>query len=102
MEVIIKRSNKPDKKFDVVIDNKKTVSFGFKSMSDFTLHKGPERKARYIARHKSNEDWAKSGIKTVRFYAKHVLWNKPTLQASVNDLNHRYKKIKFILKNEYI
>ena len=85
MEVIIKRSNKPDKKFDAVIDNKKTVSFGLKSMSDFTLHKDPERKARYIASHKSNEDWAKSGIKTAGFYAKHVLWNKPTLQASVND-----------------
>ena len=99
MEVIIKRSNKPDKKFDVVIDNKKIVSFGFKNMSDFTLHKDPERKARYIARHKSNEDWAKSGIKTAGFYAKHVLWNKPTLQASVNDLNHRYKSIRFILKN---
>ena len=68
-------------------------------MSDFTLHKDPERKARYIARHKSNEDWAKSGIKIAGFYAKHVLWNKPTLQASVNDLNHRYKNIKFILKN---
>ena len=77
----------------------KNVSFGLKNMSDFTLHKDPERKARYIARHKSNEDWAKSGIKTAGFYAKHVLWNKPTLQASVNDLNHRYKNIKFILKN---
>lgn len=99
MEVIIKRSNKPDKKFDAVIDNKKTVAFGAKGMADFTLHKDPERKARYIARHKSNEDWAKSGIKTAGFYAKHVLWNKPTLQASINDLNHRYKNIKFILKN---
>ena len=78
---------------------KKTVSFGFKQMSDFALHKDPERKARYIARHKSNEDWAKSGIKTAGFYAKRVLWNTPTLQASVNDLNHRYKNIKFILKN---
>ena len=99
MEVIIKRSNKPDKKFDVVLDNTKTISLGFKSMSDFTLHKDPERKARYIARHKSNEDWAKSGIKTAGFYAKHVLWNKPTLQGSINHLNHRYKNIKFILKN---
>jgi hypothetical protein len=99
MEVIIKRSHKPDKKFDAIIDNKKTVAFGAKGMADFTLHKDPERKARYIARHKSNEDWANSGIKTAGFYAKHVLWNKPTLQASVNDLNHRYKNIKFILKN---
>ena len=58
MEVIIKRSHKPDKKFDAIIDNKKTVAFGAKGMADFTLHKDPERKARYIARHRSNEDWA--------------------------------------------
>ena len=99
MEVIIKRSNKPDKKFDAVIDNKKTVSFGAKGASDFTLHKNPERKARYIARHKANEDWTKSGVKTAGFYSRNILWNKPTLQASVNDLNSKYKDIKFILKN---
>ena len=98
MEVVIKRSNKPDKKSDVVIDNKKTVAVGAKGMADFTLHKDTERKARYIARHRSNEDWAKSGIKAAGFYAKHALWNKPTLHASIRDLNHRYKNIKFILK----
>ncbi len=98
MEVIIKKSNKPDKKFDAVIDNKKTVSFGSKNASDFTLHKDLERKAKYIARHKSNETWDKSGIKTAGFYSRFVLWNKPTLQASVNDLNSKYKDIKFILK----
>jgi len=99
MEVIIKKSNKPDKKFDAVIDNKKTVSFGAKGMSDYTIHKDPERKARYIARHKANEDWTKSGVKTAGFYSRNILWNKPTLQASVNDLNSKYKDIKFILKN---
>ena len=99
MEVIIKRSNKPDKKFDAVIDNKKTVSFGAKGMSDYTIHKDPERKARYLARHKATEDWTKSGVKTAGFYSRNILWNKPTVQASVNDLNSKYKDIKFILKN---
>ena len=28
MDVIIKKSRKPEKKFDAVIDGKKTVSFG--------------------------------------------------------------------------
>ena len=52
MEVIIKKSRKPDKKFDAVIDGKKTVSFGAKNYSDYTLHKDDERKTRYINRHK--------------------------------------------------
>ena len=97
MEVIIKKSNKPEKKFDAVINGKKTVSFGSKGMSDYTLHKDPERKNRYVQRHRANEDWNKSGIDTAGFYAKHVLWNKPTLQASVNDLNKKYKNVTFKL-----
>ena len=105
MEVIIKKSNKHDKKFDAVIDGKKTVSFGAKGMSDYTLHKDPERKNRYVQRHKNmNEDWTKSGIKTAGFYAKHVLWNKPSLKESVAYLNKKYKDVKFILnlKCKYI
>jgi hypothetical protein len=45
-----------------------------------------------------NENLNKSGVKTAGFYAKHILWNKPTLKASVDDLNNKYKDIKFILK----
>ena len=97
MEVIIKKSNKPDKKFDAVIDGKKTISFGAKGFSDYTLHKDPERKNRYVQRHKNNEDWTKSGIDTAGFYAKHVLWNKPTLKESIKDLNKKYKDVKFKL-----
>ena len=99
MEIIIKKSSKSDKKLDAVIDDKKTVSFGAKNYSDYTLHKDPERKQRYIDRHKKNEDWTKTGIKTPGFYAKHVLWNKPSLKASVDDLNKKYKDVKFKLIN---
>lgn len=52
MEVIIRKSKKIDKKFDAVIDGKKTISFGQKNASDYTKHKDPERKQRYIDRHK--------------------------------------------------
>ena len=44
IEIIITPSKKPDKKFDAIIDNKKTVSFGAKGYSDFTQHKDPARK----------------------------------------------------------
>ena len=46
-----------------------------------------------------NEDWTKSGINTAGFYFKHVLWNKDTIQKSVNDLNNKYKSVNFILKS---
>jgi hypothetical protein len=99
MEIIIKKSRKPDKKLDAVIDGKKTVSFGAKNYSDYTLHKDDERKNRYINRHKKNEDWGLSGIDTAGFYAKNILWNKKTIKESVDDLNRKYKYVHFSLKN---
>ena len=87
MEIIIKKSTKSNKKLDAIIDGKKTVSFGARGYSDYTLHKDDERKNRYVNRHKKNEDWALSGIDTPGFYAKHILWNKKTVKESVDDLN---------------
>jgi hypothetical protein len=99
MEVIIKHSSKKDKKYDAVIDGTKTVSFGAAGASDYTIHKDAARKQRYIDRHKNREDWSKEGIRTAGFYARNVLWNKPTIQESIKDLNNKYKDIKFKLKS---
>ena len=96
MEVQIKRSKRKDKKFDAIIDGKKTVSFGAAGMSDYTKHKDVERKERYIARHKKKEDW--SNPKTAGFYAKNVLWNKTSLQASVADINKKFPTLNVKLK----
>ena len=98
MEVVITPSKNKNKKFDAVIDGKKTVSFGASGYSDYTKHKDNDRKNRYIDRHKSNEDWTKSGIRTPGFYSKHVLWNKSTIEESVHDLNKKYKDINFKYK----
>ena len=98
MNIEISKSNRNDKKFKAVIDDKKTVHFGAKGYSDYTKHKDPERKERCIDRHKQREDWGKSGVDSAGFYSKHVLWNKPTLQSSVNDLNKKFKSLNFKLK----
>jgi hypothetical protein len=98
MEVVITKSKNPDKKYDARIDGSKTVSFGQKGASDFTKHKDTERKNRYIDRHKKNENWNASGAKTAGFYSKHVLWNKPTLKASIDDINKRFKGLNVKMK----
>ena len=51
---------------------------------------------------RKNEEWTKVGIKTPGFYAKHVLWNKPSLKASVDDLNKKFKIVHFILKLAHV
>ena len=91
MEVVLTKSKKLDKTYGARVDGAKIVSFGQKGASDFTKHKHPDRNEKYIARHKKNEDWTKSGAKRAGFYSKHVLWNKPTLKASINDMNKRLK-----------
>ena len=81
-EMIIKKSKNPKKKYDAVIDNKKTVSFGASGYE--------ERKERYIARHKVNQDW--KGYKTAfLLYAENIVWNKPTMEASVKDTNQSFQ-----------
>ena len=89
MEVVISKSTNKNKKYDVVVDGKK-ISFGAATYSDYTIHKDPERKERYIARHKKNEDWNKSGIKTAGYWSKHLLWNMDTLQKSIDDISKKH------------
>lgn len=66
--IVFQPSNKKGKKYDAVVDGKKTVSFGQSGASDFTIHKDEDRKDRYITRHKKHENW--KDHKTADFYAK--------------------------------
>ena len=64
----------------------KTVHFGASGYKDYTLFSALEREQRkknYISRHKDKEDWSISGIDTPGFWAKHVLWNLPSVSASL-------------------
>ena len=69
MEVVLTKSQKPNKKYDARIDGTKTVSFGQEGASDFTKHKNPARTDRSIARHKKNEDHGLSGVNTAGFWS---------------------------------
>ena len=65
----------------------------------YTKHKDKERKDAYINRHrKNNEDWTKSGVKAAGWMSKHILRNRPTLQASVAYINKRFNNLNIIMK----
>lgn len=84
------------KKFTVVVsDGNKTatIHFGDSKYDDYTKHKDPIRLKRYLKRHAHNEDW--SDPFTAGFWSRWLLWNKPTIQASVNDIANTFN-IKFI------
>ena len=89
MIIFLSRSSSPRKKYMVRV-NKKTIHFGAKGMSDYTIHKDPERKQRYIQRHKTNEDWTKSGIGTAGFWSRWLLWGEPTLKDSIKKIEDKF------------
>jgi hypothetical protein len=86
----IKKSDKPDKKYDAVFERDgrtKTISFGAEGYTDFIKSGGDEeRKQRYLNRHRKTENWNKPD--TAGALSRFILWNKDTLKESIKD----YKK----------
>ena len=88
------KSDKPEKKYYVELENDgrtKRVYFGDANSNDFTLFNSlvrEEHKRRYLQRHKAREDW--SDINTPGFWSRWVLWNKPTVSASLKDTLSRF------------
>lgn len=91
------KSSNPNKKYTVVFDNGRSVSFGGAGYSDYTIHKDPLRKERYKTRHSKREKHGKSGMYTAGFWAMNLLWNKTSLRASASDISKRFG-IKVVLK----
>lgn len=90
----LSKSKRKNKQYQVILfdkqDNKKkTVHFG-SPMESYPDHKDPDRKASYLSRHKKREDWNKSGIGTAGFWSRWMLWNKPTIQESIKDIERRF------------
>ena len=89
----IGKSTNPDKKMMAVFRTEngrtKTTHFGAAGMSDFTIHKDEERKKRYILRHKANEDF--NDPTTAGALSRWVLWNLPSLRASIADYKKRFR-----------
>lgn len=88
--VVLSRSEKPDKKFKVYVDGR-LIHFGAKGMSDYTINRDPERKRLYIKRHKARENWSKSGIQTAGFWSRWLLWNKPSLNESIQNIENKFR-----------
>ena len=96
IQIVITPSTRKDKKFMAIIDDKKTIHFGQAGASDMTQHKNEERKNRYILRHQKNEQW--DDINTAGFWSRFILWEKPTLNEAVKNINNKFRNINVKLK----
>lgn len=82
-------------KFVATVVNSKgehKIKFGAKGYSDYTKHKDDNRKQRYIIRHRTRENWTRTGIFTAGFWSRWILWNKKTLESSIRDVKLRFFK----------
>ena len=101
--LILKNNSKKIKAIFTYIDETKTktktktVSFGANSYKDYTIYykknkkEATNRKIAYLARHIKNENWDK--FDTAGSLARYILWNKPTIQASINDYVKKFNLI---------
>lgn len=100
MIVKIKKSDKSGKKFVAEIHDGSDIDkvyFGDSRYQDYTTHRDDKRKERYIARHRSTEDWTKRGIRTAGFWSRWLLWNMPSIKQSIDYLNKKYKDVKIMI-----
>ena len=116
INITLIHSPKRDKKFRVILSNGKTVDFGQKGYSDFTLHKTPKRMRSYVQRHggvipkttmdekdplkirermlrvtrSDKEDWGRSGFDTAGFWSRWLLWSHPTIPGAARIIEEKF------------
>lgn len=80
-----------NKKLRVYLPTGKHIDFGASGYEDFTTHKDIARKERYLARHRKRENW--NDASTAGFWSRWLLWNKPTMKASIQDIEKKFNII---------
>lgn len=90
----ITKSDRPNKKYKVIIyENgikRKTIYFGASGYKDFIQYSridtnlANKRKRLYYNRHKKKEDF--TNFFTAGFWSAKILWNLPTLEASIRSI----------------
>lgn len=91
MNLYITKSTRKNKKYDLLDSNKKyLLSFGDNRYQDYTIHKDQTRQANYLSRHQKNEDHSAKNVISAAFMSRWLLWGKPSLEASIRDVNKRF------------
>ena len=86
---IIKPSTRKNKRYVVVMEGMQH-HFGSNQYENYTDHGNDKQKASYLARHKANENWTKTGIHTPGFWSRWLLWNQTSLVKSARDIEKRF------------
>ena len=89
----ITKSKKRNKRLDAIFTSESDssvhrVSFGQFGGSTYIDHKDKTKQSAYLKRHIVNEVW--SDPFSAGALSRWILWNKPTLEASLRDYSRRF------------
>jgi len=99
MSAILSNSTRKDKKYMIKHDNK-TIHFGASGMRDYTLIN--KKSSQFYLSNKEDREKVKSNYKsrhskdpfnkvyTPASLSMYILWNKPTISASIRDYENRF------------
>jgi hypothetical protein len=83
MNVRVVRDTDGKHKFKAIFPEGRTVHFGAKGYSDYTIHGDRARMKRYVARHRRRENWGRTGRYTPGFWSRWLLWSRPTMKGAL-------------------
>jgi hypothetical protein len=92
--VSVKPANDGKHKYVASFDDGSNVKFGATGYMDYIQYykedklKAKVRKQAYLIRHRSTESW--NDRKTAGALSRWILWNLPTLEASISDFKRRF------------
>ena len=99
--VKLEKSETPTKKYDIYLldgeGKQHKVTFGATGYNDYTIYSKRSKvladlhEEAYLKRHKVTEDWTRSGVLTAGFWSRWILWNLPTVSASLRDVKGRFQ-----------
>jgi hypothetical protein len=93
IQVKLAPSKQKDSKYVVKIEGGKSVNFGQKGASDFTINKSQERQESYIARHKKREEqfWGaeQENLETASFWSRYLLWENTDIFEAIKEIEKK-------------
>jgi hypothetical protein len=75
-----------NKKYRVILPDRTKIDFGDIRYEDYTIHKDPVRKERYLKRHFKREDW--NDPYTKGFWSTRLLWTHDNLKDAIKDIQN--------------
>lgn len=90
----LSKSTRKNKKYKMTFTNPntkkiKSVHFGSKGSKTFLDHNDEKKKENYIKRHEAlDENWSAPTVPGT--LSRYILWNKPTIEESLQDYLDRF------------